>query len=210
MSSVGVLDYGAGNLMNVLRAIEHLGFSHQLIQSPDDLKYADKLIIPGVGAYRVAMDAISGLGFSEPIRQFATDGKPVLGICLGMQLLFERSYEFGETPGLSLIEGEVVKIRDVDDWGNSHRIPHIGWNDLNIRNGKCHIVDNLKERTPVYFVHSYIASPRDPNCIIASCSYGGIEIPSIVGQGNVLGCQFHPEKSGPDGLKILNNFLAFS
>lgn len=207
MSNIGLLDYGAGNLMNVLRAIEHLGFSHQLIHSPDELNQVDKLIIPGVGAYKIAMDAISRYGLLDPVREFAVSGKPVLGICLGMQLLFERSFEFGETLGLGLLDGEIVKISDVDQDGEKHKIPHMGWNELTIHNRDYPILKNVDDGSPVYFVHSYMASLSDQNLLLASCNYGGIEIPSVVGNGNIFGCQFHPEKSGGIGLAMLKNFL---
>lgn len=207
MSNIGVLDYGAGNLMNVLRAIKHLGFSHQLIQSPNELCQVDKLVIPGVGAYKVAMDAISELGFLESIQEYAAGGKPILGICLGMQLLFERSFEFGETPGLALLEGEVTKISDVSEGGEKHKIPHMGWNELTIHNREYPIIIDIEDGVPVYFVHSYMASLRDQSLLLASCKYGGIEIPSVVGKANIFGCQFHPEKSGEIGLAILKNFL---
>lgn len=203
---IGVLDYGAGNLKNVCRAIAHLGYQFQLVSTPEDVQNVDKLIIPGVGAFKVAMSQLESLDLVKPIRLLAEQNVPVLGICLGMQLLFEESDEFGKTKGLGLLKGSVKLIPSFDSEGAEVKVPHIGWNELCHKEDCHYVVDSLLSQSPVYFVHSFKACPTD-NSVVSYCNYGGFSIPSIVAQGNVIGCQFHPEKSGEIGLKILENFL---
>lgn len=207
MNRVGVLDYGAGNLMNVLRAIEHLGFAHELVERPEDLRAISKLIIPGVGAYNAAMGAISQLGMVEPIRKHAERGNPVFGICLGMQLLFDRSFEFVETQGLGLIGGDIIKLSMADQQFENYKLPHIGWNSLKIHSPTSYLLEDVEDGSSVYFVHSYKAKLKDANDLIASCEYAGNLIPAVVQRGNIMGCQYHPEKSGKAGLRMLSSFL---
>ena len=204
---VGILDYGAGNLKNVCRAIEHLGYSYRLVSSGSDVFDIDKLIIPGVGAFKVAMEQLTKLGLIEAIRQIAEKGIPIMGICLGMQLLFEKSSEFGYTKGLGLIKGEINLIPSVGLNGHMLKVPHIGWNELIIDSADFKIVEDVETGDAVYFVHSYCVEGFEQANLIAHCDYDGLLLPSIVQRKNVLGCQFHPEKSGELGLKIFENFL---
>lgn len=207
MSLVGILDYGAGNLKNVCRAIEHLGGEYELITNPAELDSCSKLIIPGVGAFKAAMDSLAQAGFVEPVKAYAASGKPVLGICLGMQMLFDKSYEFCETDGLGLIPGLVNLIPAVGANGVSHKIPHIGWNELKYKNEQEPLLKGVPENSAVYFVHSYMASPDNDLNLVAYSNYDELKITAIVRHKNVCGCQFHPEKSGTVGLKMLSNFL---
>ena len=205
--TIGILDYGAGNLKNVCRAIEHLGYEYRLIASVAKFKDIDKLIIPGVGAFKVAMEQLIELSLVEPVKELAEKGVPILGICLGMQLLFDRSLEFGVTKGLGLIPGELALIPQQEIDGKRHKVPHIGWNELILDDSSSRIVEGLKTDDAVYFVHSYMAEKYAEENLVAHCVYGELTIPSIVQDRNVYGCQFHPEKSGDIGLSILNNFL---
>jgi len=205
--NIGILDYGAGNLKNVCRAIEHLGYDYQLITSPQDVMNAEKLIIPGVGAFKVAMEQLAALELIEPIRQLAEKSIPIMGICLGMQLLFETSSEFGSTNGLGILTGTINPIPDVNSSGDRVKVPHVGWNELIVNNLKSSIINDLSKNEAVYFVHSYRVEDFDKADIVAHCTYNDLKIPAIVQRKNVLGCQFHPEKSGTVGLKIFKNFL---
>ncbi|MCW8877882.1 MAG: imidazole glycerol phosphate synthase subunit HisH [Kangiellaceae bacterium] len=204
---IGILDYGAGNLKNVCRAIEHLEHSYCLVSDPESIEVVDKLIVPGVGAFKVAMEQIEKLGVVESLRSFAEKDKPVLGICLGMQLLFESSSEFGETKGLGLLEGNVELIPSEGENGLKHKVPHIGWNELVVGELQSPLVKDLRIEDAVYFVHSYRANNYKTENLVAHCDYDGLIIPAIVQKNRVFGCQFHPEKSGPIGLNILNSFL---
>ncbi|PCJ50963.1 MAG: imidazole glycerol phosphate synthase subunit HisH [Gammaproteobacteria bacterium] len=205
--SIGVLDYGAGNLKNVCRAIDHLGFNYRLVSTVDGVHAVDKLIIPGVGAFKVAMEQLEKLGLTESLRQLAEKGIPIMGICLGMQLLFEQSSEFGVSKGIGLIKGEINKIPSVGINGHQLKVPHIGWNELIINKSILQIVNGIETDDPVYFVHSYRVEGIEESDLVAYCTYDGLVIPSIVKRRNIIGCQFHPEKSGEIGLKIFDNFL---
>ncbi len=192
-----IIDYGAGNLFSVQNALNYLGISSIVTGSAEDLQSADRLILPGVGAFPDAMKMLEDAGLTEIIREEARK-KPLLGICLGMQMLFDKSFEFGETEGLGLIAGTVERMTPPD-----LLIPQIGWNRL-LANRECALLDGLGEEPYVYFVHSYAAVCRSEN-VAAYTDYGG-RVPACVFSGNVYGCQFHPEKSGEIGLKILRNF----
>jgi len=205
--NIGVLDYGAGNLKNVCRAVEHLGYSYTLVPSNEELMGIDKLIIPGVGAYKVAMEQLHKLDLVLSIREFSKSGAPILGICLGMQLLLEKSFEYGETEGLGLIKGEVILIPTIGNNGQKHKVPHIGWNELLPEKGCEHWLSDFTDGNAVYFVHSYMASLKENDNLVSYVNYDDLRIPGVIEQDNVLGCQFHPEKSGSVGLKILNEFL---
>ena len=196
---IAIIDYGAGNLFSVKNALDFLGYENKITASADDLKSVDKLILPGVGAFPDAMRMLSESGLIGVIKE-EVQNKPLLGICLGMQMLFEEGYEFGETDGLGLIKGS-VKLMTPKDLAR----PHIGWNSLEF-NEPCKLLDNVKNGEYVYFVHSYaVECPSE--FVAAYCDYG-MKVPVLVQNGNVYGAQFHPEKSGETGLNMLRSFEA--
>ena len=195
---IAVIDYDAGNIQSVIKAIKYLGADVILTDKEEEIMAADKVILPGVGAFPAAMASLNAKGLIPVIKKAAAV-KPFLGICLGMQILFERGFEFEETEGLSLIPGEV---RPIDAGGL--KIPHMGWNSLEIKKD-CAVTKNIKNGDYVYFVHSF-AAKTDERYIASVTDYGG-EIVASVCNGNVYGTQFHPEKSGGTGLDILRGFL---
>lgn len=195
---IAIIDYGAGNLFSVKNALDYLGIENIITNKADDLKRADKMILPGVGAFPDAMRMLKESRLVDVIKDEATR-KPLLGICLGMQMLFEKGYEFGETDGLGFIKGS-VKLMEPE--GNL-AIPHIGWNELQ-KNVPCKLLDKCGEGEYVYFVHSFAADCDSKN-VAAYCDYG-MKVPALVFEGNVYGAQFHPEKSGETGLNILRCF----
>ncbi len=195
---IAIVDYGAGNIFSVKNALDHLGLECGLVSDCDSIKAADAVILPGVGAFPAAMKMLEQSGLVEIIKEEAAK-KPFLGICLGMQLIFEKGYEFEECDGLGLIGGSVRKMDDTE-----LIIPHMGWNKLEKLND-CPLLENVGDDEYVYFVHSYKAHCSDSD-IAAYCEYGG-RVPALVHDGKyVYGAQFHPEKSGETGLKILRNF----
>ena len=195
---ITIIDYGAGNLFSVQNALNYLGVENRISSRAEDIISADKLILPGVGAFPDAMKMLDEAGLTDVIKEQAKL-KPLMGICLGMQMLFDKSYEFGETAGLGLIPGTVELMRPADDLV----IPHIGWNALE-KNEPCALLDGVNEGDYVYFVHSF-AAVTDSKNVAAYCDYG-MKVPALVTSGKVYGCQFHPEKSGKTGLTILKNF----
>jgi len=191
-----IIDYGLCNLRSVFNALKHLGIDSTVSHHPEDLKSADMAILPGVGAFEDGMIGLRRHGLVEAIGDYVQMGKPLLGICLGMQLLMDKSYEFGEHEGLKLISGEVVRF-DQKDHDHDIKIPHIGWNGL-LQAGQewdRTILKGLNERDEMYFVHSYYVSPRDRSRVLAETEYGQRRFCSIISKGLVYGCQFHPEKS---------------
>lgn len=195
---IAIIDYGAGNIFSVKNALDYLGLESKLVSDIDSVKSADAVILPGVGAFPAAMKKLEATGLVDTIKEEAAK-KPFLGICLGMQLIFEKGYEFEETDGLGLIGGSVIKMEEPD-----LIIPHMGWNKLEKLND-CPLLANVGDNEYVYFVHSYKAECEDKN-IAAYSEYGG-RVPALVYDGKyVYGAQFHPEKSGETGLKILRNF----
>lgn len=198
---IAIIDYGVGNLFSLSRSLEAIGAEAVITRDPDTIKSAERIILPGVGAFGDAMDKLKENGMDELIRQQAALGKPLMGICLGMQLLFEKSLEFGEHEGLSLIPGTVRPIADVID--PALKIPQIGWNALRKTN-PYYILQDVKDGECVYFVHSYYAD-TEAKYIIADTEYSA-RLTAAVANGNVCGCQFHPEKSGNTGLRILKSF----
>lgn len=190
-----IIDYGAGNLFSVKNALDYLGIENKVTKNAEDLRAADRLILPGVGAFPDAMRMLGESGLVEVIKK-EVQKKPLLGICLGMQMLFEKGYEFEETDGLGLIKGS-VKLMTPENLP----IPHIGWNELEL-NKPCKLLEKGGEY--VYFVHSYAADCPSEN-VAAYCDYG-MKIPALVFNGNVYGAQFHPEKSGEAGLEMLRKF----
>ena len=197
---IAIIDYGAGNIFSVKNALDYLGLESRLTADPAELEAADGLILPGVGAFPWAVKKLSESGLVDTIKAQAKV-KPFMGICLGMQLLFDKSFEFEECEGLGLVKGYVDKIPDT-----GLVIPHMGWNKLEYQN-PCPLFEGLGEEEYVYFVHSYKAFCEDSE-LCAYVEYGG-KVPAVVSDGKyVFGCQFHPEKSGKTGLKILENFAA--
>ena len=198
---IAIVDYGVGNLFSLKSSLDAIDAACTVTADEAVLRCADKILLPGVGAFEDAAAKLRDSGLAELLKELAASGKPLLGICLGMQLLFEKSYEYGEHEGLGLIPGSVRPIRDVIP--ADYKIPHIGWNGLHIKQ-KCPIFRYLSDGDCVYFVHSFYASDCDAY-ITATAEYGA-ELTAAVACGNVYGCQFHPEKSGNVGLSILRAF----
>lgn len=201
---IAIIDYGVGNLFSLGSSLASLGIDSVVTDDESVISSADKIILPGVGAFRDAAEKLSERGFDVLIRELAASGKPIMGICLGMQLLFDESYEFGRHKGLGLIKGSVKPIADVI--GEGFKIPHIGWNALDFPKNKekNEIFKYVNDGDFVYFVHSFYASDCD-DAVIATTSYGA-PLTAAVASGNVYGCQFHPEKSGNVGLSIIKAF----
>jgi glutamine amidotransferase len=197
---IAILDYGMGNLRSAEKALERVGADVELTRDPEMIRTAAGLVLPGVGAFPKAMRAVRELGFDELMREHVDAGKPVLGICLGMQLLFESSDELGGAVGLGLLDGEV---RALDAPGL--KVPHIGWNEVSWTNGSA-LHDGLPQPAAFYHVHSFAPETPDESEVIGWSTYGA-RFPSVVGRGNVFGVQFHPEKSGSCGLALLENFV---
>ncbi len=207
---ITVIDYGVGNLLSVRRGLEHCGANVTVTADPKVVVSSGKVVLPGVGAFSSAMETLHQLDLVDAIREVAARGTPLLGICLGMQLLLDTSEEFGETEGLGLIHGSVVPIPSVTTTGEPQKIPHIGWNALGLSGGRNDWHRTLLEDNAVgdaaYFVHSFMAMPGDPHHRVADASYGGHAVSAVIARDNISGCQFHPEKSGEVGLKILRRF----
>ena len=198
---IAIVDYGVGNLFSLKSSLEKIGVDCVVTAEEAVLRTADKILLPGVGAFEDAAGKLRDSGLAQLIKELAGEGKPLLGICLGMQLLFEKSFEYGEHEGLGLIPGSIRPIRDVIP--PDLKIPHIGWNALHFRQD-CPIFRYLSEGNCVYFVHSFYAAECDAY-VTATAEYGA-ELTAAVAKGNVYGCQFHPEKSGSVGLSILKAF----
>ena len=196
---IAIIDYGVGNLFSLWSSFKAIGVESLVTGDPEVIKQADKLILPGVGAFADASKKLKDSGLDKVIIQQVQQGKPLMGVCLGMQMLFEKSFEYGEHQGLSLIKGNVVAI----DLPPEYKIPHIGWNALKFTK-QSKLLKYINDGDHVYFVHSYHAVDCQ-NALVATTEYGK-QITAIVQQGNVFGCQFHPEKSGEVGLKILKAF----
>ena len=200
---IGIINYGLGNLFSLRSSFEAIGENVIVTGDPKEMTACDRLILPGVGAFRDAANLLSETGLDEVIKKEAASGKPILGICLGMQLLLNISYEYGEWKGLGLIPGAIRPIKEKID--ENLLIPQIGWNALKLYHNHPLFADT-NEGDYVYFVHSYYAD-ASPEHVIATTEYGA-ELTAAVAKDNVIGCQFHPEKSGPVGLKILRRFCA--
>ena len=202
---ITIIDYGMGNLKSVYNALKKVNFDCQISSEVTDIEMADKLILPGVGAFKDAMDNLQNLDLILPIRKKVNDGCPLLGICLGMQMLFDEGYECELRKGLGFIEGKIKLMNSKKNL----KVPHIGWNRLEF-NRENKILNNINKESFVYYVHSFMATEMIDENLIAYSKYGDINIPGIVNKGNVYGMQFHPEKSGEVGLKILKNFGVLS
>jgi glutamine amidotransferase len=197
---IAIIDYDAGNLKSVEKALTSLGQEVVVSRDSSVIKAADKVILPGVGSFGDAMNNLDRFGLVDTIKDVASSGKPFLGICLGLQLLFERSDETPGAEGLSILKGEILKIPAHEGL----KIPHMGWNSLSIRNG-ARLFEGIPDNSYVYFVHSYYLKAADENIVAATTEYS-THIHASVESGNVFACQFHPEKSSDVGLKILKNF----
>jgi imidazole glycerol-phosphate synthase subunit HisH len=201
---IGIVDYGMGNLFSVSKALERLNVPYFISDNKEKLLEADGLLLPGVGAFRDAMELLKETSLDETIKSFVQKGKPLLGICLGMQLLFESSEENGKVEGLGLLSGDAVRIPSRDNKGKEYKVPHMGWNFVSFQTPSS-ITANVKEDY-VYFVHSYYIKDVPNENLIGSAEYAGVTIPAIVGSGTILGMQFHPEKSGELGMKLFKRF----
>jgi len=199
---LAVIDYGAGNLRSVVHALNHLGVEDmRVVQSARDLRGATQIILPGVGAFGAGMNQLRERGLAQPIRDAVYAGVPYLGICLGMQFLFERSDEMGEHEGLGILPGYVTRFPEMANL----KIPHMGWNQLEIKRDSL-LLDGLSEESYAYFVHSYYCVPEQRSDVLATVDYG-IPFTAVVQREQIYGVQFHPEKSQRTGLQILTNFL---
>jgi len=203
---IAVIDYGVGNLFSLLSSLNYVGLDTKLTNNIEEIKNAKGIILPGVGAFRDAIGNLEKYGLKEILINEAKKGKPFLGICLGMQMLFEKSYEYGEYEGLGLINGTVEEIKKYISKNSDLKIPHMGWNSLAINDGfkDDKILKDVDNNEYVYYVHSYFEKTDTKN-IVAYSEYG-TKIPGIVKNENVYGMQFHPEKSGDTGLKLLKNW----
>lgn len=201
---ISIVDYGVGNIFSLYSSFKYIGAEVVLTSDPDEIKKADKIILPGVGAFADAAKKLRDSGLADVVVEEVKNGKPLLGICLGMQMLFERSFEYGEHKGLGLIKGDIVPMEGIVP--ESYKIPHIGWNGLHFPKDKPknELFKYVEENECVYFVHSYYGTKCDSS-LIASTEYGA-ELTAAVADKNVYGVQFHPEKSGEVGMKILKAF----
>ena len=203
---IGIVDYNAGNITSVERALNSLGIEFILSKKPQDLANCDKLIFPGVGDAAYAMEQLKLTGFDNFLKEWAAAGKPILGICLGSQIIFDWSEE-GDTQCLGLVKGKIKHFFNIDNSLKQKgiKVPHMGWNNLERKVSDCSILKNVPENADFYFVHSYVICPDDSKVVAATADYG-INVPAVIQSGNIYACQFHPEKSGKPGLKILENF----
>lgn len=205
---ITIIDYGVGNILSIQNAIRFNGFDPIITSKPELIEKSTHIILPGVGAFPAAMEKLKKLNLIDPLKSFKEKGKFILGICLGMQLLFSKSEEFKNTEGLKLIEGDITKLDKFDNY-HDIKLPNIGWRklDLDSSNNKIELLTDIKKNSQFYFVHSYALKEFSKNVKIIKSSYGNINFPAIVKENNIFGCQFHPEKSRENGLKLINNFL---
>lgn len=211
MNECVVIDYGVGNLLSVIRALNYLGVSSKITSDPSEVLSAKKIILPGVGAFKNAMQSLDRLQLIEPIKASVSQGTSILGICLGMQLLLNESEEFGNAKGLGLIPGKVLPLSEKIIGFKNIKIPNVGWRSL-----KTNYFDNggvgdgeaigFLESEYFYFSHSFYSQPFDSSTVLASTLYGDFNFPAVIKYKKIFGCQFHPEKSGQNGLNFLNHF----
>ena len=203
---ISIVDYGAGNILSIEQALRKFDVRVEVTTDPETVLLSDAVVLPGVGAFGEGMSKLKGRGLDRALCEASAAGTPLLGICLGMQLLFESSTEFGFNQGLGLIPGQVDRLVV----GSGTRLPHVGWNSID-KTVHCDEVGSLLGNThdgeDLYFVHSYCALPSNLSHLLAECNYGGTRFAAVVRNENVYGCQFHPEKSGEAGLSILHNFI---
>lgn len=210
-TNVLIIDYGIGNLLSVRRGFEYCGATVEISSDPKSILNSSHVVLPGVGAFGNAMSVLHDRGLFDVVKEVEKKGIPLLAICLGMQMLLDESEEFGVTKGLGMIPGKVIPIPSVTTKGAQQKIPHIGWSELlaekNSSDWKNTILENVQLNDSVYFVHSFMSVPNDEAHRLAHCEYGGQKISAVIRKDNVYGCQFHPEKSGQVGLKILSQFI---
>jgi len=210
-NEIVIIDYGVGNLLSVQRGFEYFGAKVTLTADHEKILNADRVVLPGVGAFGNAMRSLETLGLVSIIREIANLQKPLLGICLGMQLFMDESAEFGKTQGLGLIPGFVIQVPVRSLTGEELKIPHIGWSELRMSSEKTgwegSLLQDNQPGDAAYFVHSFMALPSSPEYRLAHCIYSDYELPAVIGRNKITGCQFHPEKSGEVGLKILRRFM---
>ncbi len=199
---IAIIDYGMGNLRSVQKALERVGAKAAITQNPQDILQAEKVVLPGVGAMQPAMKKLEELKLIPTIKDVIRDGKPFLGICLGLQLLFEKGFEGGEVDGLGIFPGTVQRFTNL-------KVPHMGWNQIRIVQKACPLFDGIKESSNFYFCHSYYVNPIDRSQVATTTDYG-LNFPSAIAKDNVFGVQFHPEKSQALGLAVLKNFTQVS
>ncbi len=202
---IAIVDYGVGNLYSIQKALEKFTSNAFVTEESNEIASADALILPGVGSFKSGVEGLKIRGIVDPIKEFAQKGKPVLGICLGAQLLLDKGYEFGELEGLGIIPGKVVSFPKIND-----KIPHIGWNAINPKTKNSWsktVLHSIKAGSNVYFVHSYVLKPSNTKDILTITNYGGKDFCSAVNKDKIYGCQFHPEKSGDIGLAIIKKFV---
>jgi len=208
MKKITIIDYGCGNILNLIRAIKVLGHEVEATYDKKKILNSSHVILPGVGAFGNAMKQLEKYNLQNTILEYVKLNKPLLGICLGMQILLTVSYEFGVYKGLNLIEGKVIKISNKKN--KEIKVPHMGWNEIYPNNGKKEWENKILKDVSVgknfYFVHSYLCLTQNPSSTVATCNYSGISIPAVISFNNIFGCQFHPEKSSDNGLIILKNF----
>jgi len=203
---INIIDYEMGNLRSVAKAFESLGFAARVSARAEDIRTADKVVLPGVGAFRDCVDNLRGGGFVEPLLEHIAAGKPMLGICVGMQMLFDESEEFGLHKGLGLIPGRVVRFpAGMVEGGARLKVPHMGWNNISLKQDSP-LFKGIDDGSFVYFVHSYYCAAENHDDVAASCRYGDIEFCASLWRDNIMATQFHPEKSQDVGLKIFRNF----
>lgn len=202
---IAIIDYDMGNLRSVAKAFEKVGATATVTRNPKVMVNASHIVLPGVGAFKDCMRNLEAYGLIDPIAKAVASGKPFLGICLGLQLLFDESSEFGEHKGLGLIPGKVVRFpSSKDEAGAELKVPHMGWNEVK-KAKESPLLNGIEEGTYFYFVHSYYAAPKDATVALTKTGYG-VEFTSSIAKDNVFACQFHPEKSQKAGLKVLKNF----
>jgi glutamine amidotransferase len=207
--SIVIIDYQFGNLFSVDQALKNIGLDTIISSNPDDIKNADALVLPGVGAFSDAMNNLKTMGLIDPIKQSVGQGKPFLGICLGLQMLFEKSEEFGESEGLGIIQGVVKKFSTGNFSNKRVKVPQIGWNGIYPSDGrtwKGSPLEGVNEGENFYFVHSYYVDPKDVSVVLSRTTYGNTTYASSILVDNVFACQFHPEKSSAEGLKVYKNW----